>query len=266
MSDDAASLRAAIFAHPADDRPRAVYADYLQERGDRYGHFIAAQLRGDSKTAMFELQGALKATTLPLFTNTDALPKHAGLGATGKPALRCFDRGFLRACEVRSSALEHVENDAWPAIEWLHVSAPGADDFIRAIGSRLTSLHSFGCHGGAAAKVLATLRPRKLRRLMVFQMRSFTELSELIDERTELDVSGFSVRVWREAQGVKVELEGRAVPETERLLRSVVPEGAKVRVMWSTRGDPDHPLLPMVRRTLESLGAEVSEEPMFVVG
>ncbi len=39
-----AELLAAIRAEPHDDRPRAIYADWLQERGDPYGEFIALQL------------------------------------------------------------------------------------------------------------------------------------------------------------------------------------------------------------------------------
>src|SRR2546422_761256 len=42
MSDSAPFLRA-ICAHPDDDGPRLVYADWLDERGDPRGEFIRVQ-------------------------------------------------------------------------------------------------------------------------------------------------------------------------------------------------------------------------------
>ncbi len=41
------ALLAAVYAAPAEDGPRAIYADFLQERGDPRGEFIALQLRAD---------------------------------------------------------------------------------------------------------------------------------------------------------------------------------------------------------------------------
>ncbi len=48
---DEASLLAAIYANPADDAPRHVLADLLQEKNDPRGEFIALQLAGDEKAA-----------------------------------------------------------------------------------------------------------------------------------------------------------------------------------------------------------------------
>jgi uncharacterized protein (TIGR02996 family) len=42
MSDDTAFL-ARIIAAPADNRPRLVYADWLEEHGDPRGEFIRVQ-------------------------------------------------------------------------------------------------------------------------------------------------------------------------------------------------------------------------------
>jgi uncharacterized protein (TIGR02996 family) len=42
-----AELLAAVYADPADDAARAVYADALQQKGDPRGEFIALQLAGD---------------------------------------------------------------------------------------------------------------------------------------------------------------------------------------------------------------------------
>ncbi|MBM4781372.1 MAG: TIGR02996 domain-containing protein [Archangiaceae bacterium] len=48
---DEQSLLAAIYANPADDAPRHVLADLLQEKNDPRGEFIALQLAGDEKAA-----------------------------------------------------------------------------------------------------------------------------------------------------------------------------------------------------------------------
>lgn len=48
---DEQSLLAAIYASPADDAPRHVLADLLQEKNDARGEFIALQLAGDQKGA-----------------------------------------------------------------------------------------------------------------------------------------------------------------------------------------------------------------------
>ncbi|MBL8910802.1 MAG: TIGR02996 domain-containing protein [Archangium sp.] len=266
MSDDAAALRAAIFSNPADDRLRSVYADFLQERGDRYGLFIAAQLRRDARTALAELGAAIHATTLPLFRDTDALPKHAGLGAIGKPALRCFDRGFLRACEVSANATSHLSADAWPLVEWLAVTAPDSEALISAIAPRLTSLHSFSCAQGATARALAALRPQRLRRLKVADLGQGFSLDPLVDELTALDLTYSALRIQRTPGRVQLELRRpRTAQELERLVRALVPTRAPVELTWTTRGDP-HPLLEVCRRTLDELECEVEEMPMYVVG
>jgi uncharacterized protein (TIGR02996 family) len=267
-SGDEAALRAAIFERPDDDGPRSVYADWLQERGNRCGDFIAAQLRGDAKTALKHLDAALASNALPLYEETDALPKHAGLGATGKPALRCFDRGFLRACEVRSRAATYLDADAWPVVEWLKLTAPGAEAFISALAPRLTSLHSFTCRDGAAARTLAALRPKVLRRLTIHELRAWFELAPLVDAQTELDLSAFfAVRVRRRGAEVKLELQGsRGGPGLERLLRFVVLPGARVELSWAARGDDPHVLVEEVRRTVDPLAASVTELPEFVLG
>ncbi|HEY1551044.1 MAG TPA: TIGR02996 domain-containing protein [Kofleriaceae bacterium] len=55
-------LQAAIIASPDDDTPRSVYADWLLERGDPRGEFIALQLEhaaGRSTRAKLVREGEL---------------------------------------------------------------------------------------------------------------------------------------------------------------------------------------------------------------
>src|SRR5207249_8646914 len=73
VDDDAMldSLRAAVYADPGADEPRAMYADYLMSRGDPRGELVALQLgraRGgpvtDRERTLVERHGA--ACTEPL--------------------------------------------------------------------------------------------------------------------------------------------------------------------------------------------------------
>ena len=55
-------LLAEIYAAPDDDAPRLVYADWLQERGDPRGEFIALQLeraRGKARSGGRQREDAL---------------------------------------------------------------------------------------------------------------------------------------------------------------------------------------------------------------
>src|SRR3954469_21035380 len=66
MSDEAAFLRA-IHEAPADDAPRLVYADWLDERGDHRGAFLrdecraAAEFRAGKPAAAKKLREAADA-------------------------------------------------------------------------------------------------------------------------------------------------------------------------------------------------------------
>ncbi|HWO25567.1 MAG TPA: TIGR02996 domain-containing protein [Kofleriaceae bacterium] len=91
-----ADLLAAVYADPASDEPRLVYADYLQTRGDPRGELIILQIqraRGEGTDKALARERAL-------------LRKHAGalLGPLASVvAIRdaVFERGFLAACVAR---------------------------------------------------------------------------------------------------------------------------------------------------------------------
>src|SRR5207248_7122270 len=69
-------LLAAVYADPESDEPRAVYADWLQERGDPWGELIALQLsKPDAKkdktardriAALIKKHGEVRIAGLPL--------------------------------------------------------------------------------------------------------------------------------------------------------------------------------------------------------
>jgi len=96
-------LLAAIWAAPGDDGPRLVYADFLQERGDPRGEFIALQCRPRLDAASRKRVSALK-------------NEHAArwLGPLAPAVLEqktiAFERGFLALCTVCVSWGFHIDD------------------------------------------------------------------------------------------------------------------------------------------------------------
>jgi uncharacterized protein (TIGR02996 family) len=100
-------LLAAIYASPDDDGPRLVFADWLQEREDPRGVFIAKQLAdGRAKTAPPKIRNAL----------LGPLAKIAGADSQ-------FRRGFLFKASAKFRNQKDVEQygqlEAWATVEEL---------------------------------------------------------------------------------------------------------------------------------------------------
>lgn len=265
---DGAALRAAIFQNPRDDRPREVYADWLQERGDRYGHFIAAQLRKDHRAAVADLDAAMANAKFPLFEQLTTVPLLRGSTDHMPLELRAFDRGFLRCAAVLAGSPPSLaDHDAWPVVEWFSISAPRADQFVAAVAKRLTSLHSFHAGDGAAVQALAHFRPRVLRELHVARMTQWFELEPVADDITELDLRLFDALrvIRRHPKHLELEVTGARNNggPIERVLRFVTMKGADVRLTFY---DFNTPLLDEVRDVLARLDVEVDELPLVVVG
>jgi uncharacterized protein (TIGR02996 family) len=89
-----ADLLAAVYVTPDDDTPRLVYADWLQQRGDPRGEFIALQIARASGKAK---RGARK-------LEDDLLAAHGArwadqvLGSSGGGVR--FERGFIVDCNL----------------------------------------------------------------------------------------------------------------------------------------------------------------------
>jgi uncharacterized protein (TIGR02996 family) len=112
---DGSALLAAVYAAPEDDAPRAVYADFLLERGGieaLHGELIALQL--------------LPARTLEQAARVNDLVASHGkhfLGSLAprvRPGSELFDRGFLVACQVAANRYGHFVEPA-PDPAWATV-------------------------------------------------------------------------------------------------------------------------------------------------
>jgi uncharacterized protein (TIGR02996 family) len=88
-------LLRAVYENPADDAPRLVFADFLQEQGDLRGEFIALQFKKrDAKLSRAESM-----------REKELFAEHgrSWLGAIEKAVLKrgtVFERGFVAVCEA----------------------------------------------------------------------------------------------------------------------------------------------------------------------
>lgn len=95
MADEQAPLLEAVLAKPTDDAPRAVYADWLQERGDPRGEFIALQLalaRRDDAAKQARADELLARHSLEW---TEALRQRS--------LKQRFERGFVYELELKAT-------------------------------------------------------------------------------------------------------------------------------------------------------------------
>src|SRR5262245_17193649 len=117
MSDEKALL-AAIWAHPHEDTPRLVYADFLQETGDAAKAARAEFIRFQCELARLEEDDPRRKE---LGGRADALRrKHAGKWKAGLP-LACRSASYVRGFPypgktVRVAQWPRESADEWDAV------------------------------------------------------------------------------------------------------------------------------------------------------
>lgn len=166
-----AELLAAIIAAPEDDTRRAVYADFLQQRGDVRGEFIALQLSNTPAAtkranALYEKHSAALLGALAAHVNRDQV---------------AFERGFLAVVQLKATKQYDVER-AVSSPDWALVRAV---TFAR--GSAFSaSMQRVTEARGVTAAGLKSLRrlpgPLALRHLGVM----LTDQDEVLDQVDKL--------------------------------------------------------------------------------
>ena len=97
-----AELLAAIYADPAADEPRVVYADWLQERGDPRGEFIALQLRPSRGDLEHRREAELLEAHWERWIRPLSVARAHGT----------FERGFL----ARVNLVRFTDDPAWSTV------------------------------------------------------------------------------------------------------------------------------------------------------
>ncbi|MEO8707275.1 MAG: TIGR02996 domain-containing protein [Kofleriaceae bacterium] len=126
---DEAALLAQVYAAPDDDAPRLVYADWLQERGDLRGEFIALQIeraRGKARSGARQREDELVARYGVKWAKPLGIGKayvgHMRVGAT-------FARGFPNTAVTQAITFD----PAWSTVRTCNVPPTDARCQVRAL-------------------------------------------------------------------------------------------------------------------------------------
>ncbi|MFO0550189.1 MAG: TIGR02996 domain-containing protein [Polyangiaceae bacterium] len=173
-------LFAEVYAHPDDDAPRAVLADFLQARGDPRGELIALQLRP-------ELDARARARLEELL----AEPERSWLGPLDPVLTKSgleFARGFPVACRTtfrrEADVRAHGSHAAWATIERLShvVPSPLPPDqarFVFWIDPAMSSLREVDVHEASLDCLTQASRPWRIERLDARAVRDRDALDAL---------------------------------------------------------------------------------------
>lgn len=120
--EDASMMLAAIVAHPDDDTPRAVFADWLTERRDPRGEFIALQLARAHRKATPD-ERRREAALLASHRQALLGPFDGLVGKTGL----VFERGFLVEATALTRLPVHPLTRLLRSVHFKGGLAPGVD-------------------------------------------------------------------------------------------------------------------------------------------
>jgi uncharacterized protein (TIGR02996 family) len=186
-----AALLAAVYARPADDAPRLVYADWLQERGDPRGEFIALQfqrLRG-----VLDGDGEKRERAL--------LRQHlrAWLGAnlskvvSPQKGLR-FERGFpvaIRLADQHNRGISHraiADDVGFTTVEEIEIVEYFYDPTLL-LGRHLTSLRAVtNANSTLLGQIAAVGRPLAIERLGLDRYPDLSQLGRALAHLPRLRV------------------------------------------------------------------------------
>lgn len=210
-----AELLAAIYAAPDDDAPRAVYADWLQQRGDPRGELIALQLlraqgggtpeQADREHELLAAHGAGWLAPLPI----------------SEVGVR-FERGFVSGCDT-TGFLD--ENPAWATVSDVN-SVPGRD------ACHTHSLRVLRAGDGGIAQLARLARPLAVETL-AWNGPTYWDVAEPADGDPIAEVFG-RIRVLPRLR--RLELLGEVARPTGVIAPLLRP--SQLAWAWSSRYTP----------------------------
>lgn len=162
---------------PADDRPRHVYADWLLQRGDPYGAFLAASLRGESRA---------QSLLAPVAERVSG-------GLSRRVRFDDVRRGFLWNVEYGDLARTPLDCDGWQMVEQLTFKRDPAplETFVSLIKTGwLASLRRVD-GVASAVEALGAHLGRALHSVTVQNVTRPVRLGALRDAQTVVEVTLF---------------------------------------------------------------------------
>ena len=155
LGDDGQALLAEVFRAPGRDEPRAVYADWLLDRGDVRGEFINAQLAWASTSA--------SDLTLVNWSGLGELLRWRAPHANEKPHHQPrYRRGFLSGARITGFDGRLADRPEWATLEVIDVDGMDLSAIDR---YALTSLLALGDVPPAAVSQIASCEPIRTRLL-----------------------------------------------------------------------------------------------------
>jgi uncharacterized protein (TIGR02996 family) len=233
-------LLAAIRAAPDDDAPRAVYADWLLERGDPLGELIAIQLARHASGG----RPSRAETALLVRLRRRVLGRLAQ--AVGPAGLR-IERGFLTACRA-VVGVPLRDAGEWATVEDLAIENDGPDQ----LPDHLPALRRLSGISTSLATVLARRWPylvhlgAELAPLAFERAAALPALHSLDIEGRLYNVTPSSLR-WLWATPIGSQLDELALGTGPQSLAAWLAEDAEQRmpvrtlVIWSVRWNGSGP-------------------------
>ncbi len=181
---DGAALFAEILDAPDEDGPRAVYADWLVDRGDPRGEWIHLQLAKASRSVVATYLAKHRAVLLGPFARC---VKMSGLR---------FSRGFLAGAIASASWPEHPENSLLERVNFERGTIAPTAHFARLTGATVHSAENLRSVLGTAPRLdelrvrylgdrmadeLAACGPRPLHRLRLDTWANAAMLQQMIE-------------------------------------------------------------------------------------
>jgi len=146
--DQNEALLEAIYENPADDALRLVYMDYLQDRGDPRGEFIALQMkrRGHALT-----RDEARTERRLLAAHVDNWVPAEVLSKIQRVTIR-FERGFLARCHLRQSeqpvGSRLAGHAAWRTVHTITAEGTGFGANRILLAPELSGLRRLNIHTG----------------------------------------------------------------------------------------------------------------------
>lgn len=230
-------LAAAVYANPDDDAPRLAYATFLSEHGDPRGDFIRLQIAATRRSLTHD-ETTTVTRLLDQHLRTWLGPIQRGVDSWLSSSVPRYERGFVVACRISSSAKDYSHEAAWHTVRELagridhpvmyalrRLSEVGVEDVAQLCAGGTLALESLEVSVGRV--------PEELERLATI-LRETSALPRL----RELGIERFN---WNEQPSPKDALALLVTPFAGRFESFRCPTGCASIPAWISELDASAP-------------------------